>query len=134
MKKIILFFVLIIFVVTQAYAAYNKSDNSAYTPAFYARLTFCIAMNETQPLKDGGKIVRHILGIKGTTHICNYAEEQYDANGKLIKKTTCKLNPSQRIGFKKAMKLDPNSEGAAKELFEKFSKDEAICKVELIKN
>ena len=130
MKKIILFFILTLFVVTEAYAIYNKYDDSAYPAAFYTRLTFCLPINEIQLQNDGGKIVRRIQGIKGTTHICNYAEEQYDANGKLVKKTTCKLNPSQRISFKKAMKSDVNSEGAAKNLFKKFTEDEAICKVE----
>ena len=128
MKKIILFFICILFVATQAKAVYELTDNTAYTKQFNLRMCFCAPIDQIQPFDDGSKIIRRIIGFQD--HVCKFSIEKYDKDGNMTEKTSCSLAQPQRAEFVNAAKNDMDGIGAAKDYIERISQDENICKVE----
>lgn len=130
MKKLYLLLILSFFVGT-AYAVYERTDETPYSPQFNLRMHYCIPINDTQ-FTESGKTIRRILGFEN--HLCKYAQEDYDSSNNMIKKTSCTLNIEQRIQFIQAVKDDMEGKGPAKQLFESFQNNPDICKIEDFSN
>ena len=127
MKKIVL--IIFCFMLSNAaFAIYERTDTTPYSPQFNLRMHYCIPINDTQPLDDGTKVIRRIVGFQD--HLCRFAVEKYDANGKMTEKTSCRLTQPQRIQFINAVKGDMAGVAAAKDFVDNIFKDEQVCKIE----
>ena len=111
-----------------AFAVYQRTDVTPYSPQFNLRMHYCIPINDTQIFDDGSKIIRRIIGFQN--HMCRFSIEEYDKNGKMTKKTFCMLKQPQRAQFIKAVKTDMEGVAKAKDFVDSVSKDEQTCKIE----
>ena len=115
-----------------AFAVYQRTDETPYSPQANIRMHYCIPVVDAQVFDDGAKTVRRIMGIKD--HLCRYSVEEYNKDGKMTKKTFCQLTASQRNQFFRVVKTDFVGVAGAKNFFDSLAKDEQTCEVETFEN
>ena len=131
MKKVFLI-IFCLMLSCSAFAIYERTDSTPYSPQFNLRMHYCIPINDTQIFDDGSKVIRRIVGFQD--HKCRFSVEKYNKEGKMTEKTFCKLTQPQRVEFIKDVKGDMDGVAAAKDFVDKISKEEQVCKTETFDN